>query len=408
MRDARMKGRNPTRLALVALASLIVGASPAQAAGFELNEQGAESSGTASAGTAREGTPEASHFNPSLVPGTEGWSLSLHLAVVSAQLEAEALDRSWVAELESDVSTPGALHFTYAWDSWALGSSITVSHASGLRWPSDWAGRFEVQESALRVLRLAPWLAYRFGDWSFALGPQVDWGYLRTIRALDFIAFEGSAEVLMTGFGVGAHASMAWRPAPGWTLGLAYRSRTRLRLSGDADFETPPTFGFSAPDQSVSTDFWLPDRLALGLAFQSGDWRLLLDMGLTVWAVQERQTLHFSHEATPEIVREMEWSTTAWVRGGAEWSGWDGFICRAGLGFDPSPVSERYLTPISPDSSRFITSLGAGWTHSSGLGADLYYQAAWMTGAEPDGEEAIQARFGGSVHTLGIGLKLER
>ena len=145
-----------------------------------------------------------------------------------------------------------------------------------------------------------------------------------------------------------------------------------------------------------------------GLAFRSGDWRLLLDLGITVWAVQDRQVLRFSHDATPELVREMDWSTTAWIRGGAEWSPWDHWTLRAGLGFDPTPISERFLTPISPDSSRVITSLGAGWAHSNGFGADLYYQTAWMTGAEAEGEEAIQARFGGSVHTVGMGVRVAR
>ena len=154
----------------------------------------------------------------------------------------------------------------------------------------------------------------------------------------------------------------------------------------------------------MSTGFWLPDRLAFGLAYTWGAWRVLVDVGVTTWSVQDRQELEFSHEGTPNLVRETEWTTTVWARGGAEWTLSDALVLRAGMGVDPTPVSERFLSPISPDSTRVISSVGLGWRHRSGFTADLYYQLVVLTGSEASGEEVVQARYSGVINTLGLGL----
>src|SRR5690606_19907128 len=123
--------------------------------------------------------------------------------------------------------------------------------------PEAWWGRFEAMSTGLLIVRAAPFFALRLGgergllrdfpDVRLSIGAHVDVARAETRRDLDFIDVQGSVHVLMWGAGVGGDASLYWQASPELAFGISYKSRTWMRLSGDADFTVPDPFVGRAP-----------------------------------------------------------------------------------------------------------------------------------------------------------------
>jgi long-chain fatty acid transport protein len=391
------------RRALVVLAALLVPAT-ARAGGFEVAQQGTAADGTGHAGVARDDDASIAHFNPAAAADGEGLRLAVGIALAFPSIHAEATDGSWQADSESAPVTPPHLYASYARDEWAAGLAANVAFGSGVEWPADWPGRFEIVSSEVRFFRFAPFFAWRFGDVSLAAGLHVDAGSLRIARSLDFIDVEGNVIVLLSGWGLGGHAALHWRASDTVDLGLRYVSRSPLSLSGDANFTTPDEFQARAPDQHATADWTLPDRLVAGVSVQAGALRLVGDVGVTMWQVNDELVIDFENEMTPDAVQHNDWSAAVAVRAGAEYVLEDRWTLRAGGYFDGSPANEQTLAPSSPDSDRVGFTLGAG----AALGdfrIDLFYELLFLLGAESRSDDAQLARYSGVAHVVGLGVQ---
>jgi len=93
-------------------------------------------------------------------------------------------------------------------------------------------------------------------------GIHVDAGSLLVRKATDHVTEEGSATISLRGAGIGADAALYVTVAEPLAIGISYKSRTRLALAGEADFDVPDPFAAGLADQEVSAPWTLPDRLA--------------------------------------------------------------------------------------------------------------------------------------------------
>ncbi len=379
---------------------------PARAGGFEVPQQGAAAAGTGSAGAARSSEAEAAWHNPAGLTDGRGLRLELGAALAFPSITAEGTTADWTADTEPEMSTPAYLYASFAYAHWAAGLSVNVPFASGIRWPADWTGRFESIRSQPQFFRIAPFFAYRFGPVSLAAGIHVDLGRVETYRAVDFVDFEGDVRLLLTGVGVGGHAAVLWRVTRWLDLGVTYKSRTKLSLSGDADFTVPDSFAHRAPDQDAASELTLPDRLAVGALARIGPVRALLDVAVTLWSVYDRLEVDFAEEQTDDSVVINEWSTAVSVRGGAEYDPLRWLTLRLGLYFDQSPIPARNLYPSSPDSDRVGVTLGVGARIGRHFAADVFYDYVTFLGQTSTSERATLARYHGHAHYVGLGLRV--
>ncbi len=392
-------------------------ASRARAGGFEVPDQSAVAGATGGAGTARRGDPSSAFYNPAELADDRGFRGGLGILLAAPSISAEGLeDPHETSRTVTSISPPPHLHLSYSDDVWAFGAYLGVSHGTSVTWPDGWWGRYEAMSSGLLVLRAAPFFALRLGgdhgliagapDIRVSIGAHVDVARVETSRMLDFIDVEGRVHALLWGAGVGGEASIYWQATPELAIGLAYKSRTWMRASGDADFTVPDAFLGRAPDQRASSEVVIPDRLVLGAAWQEPVFGIFLDVGYTAWSVRNRQAVDFSHEGTTDTDVPLRWSDTLVFRLGGEVTPIEWLHARAGLYYDMNAAPEDTLAPSTPDMARFGVTLGVGVDITRELGVDASYAYVAFLGREATGPDAPLARYSGELHVASLTVRL--
>lgn len=382
--------------------------SRADAGGFALPEQSAIAGGTAGAGTARAGDPAAAWYIPAATADGDGWHASVGMLGVAPQVNARGADpdggNAWRSRSEPALKTPPHLYVSWARRDLALGASVNVPFGSGVAWPAQWAGRYEIVESSLQVVRMAPYAAWRFGAVRVAAGPHVDLAQMHVARRLDMVDDEGRVDVAMSGTGVGGGASLYWEPSETFAVGVSYRSRTRIAVTGRADFEVPDAFAWKASDQRARSGITTPDVLTTGIAFRpSPRWTLVADASLTDWSVYDEVVIDFENEQTTDVRSTPRWEPRPSFRAGAERHGRK-VTLRGGALLDPSPAADRNLTPSSPDSHRVGVTLGAGLPVSRGVRIDGFYEYLHLLDRKTANPDSLQASYSAHAHMIGISI----
>lgn len=382
-----------------------------QAAGFEVPWQSARVSGMGGAGTALSEDAAAAWYNPAALADGGGLRVAAGLSVASAHVQAEALpespDAPWESRTEGPPGLPPYAALSYARGRFAGSLALNAAYAGGVSWPEDWPYRFDILSSKPTFFRVSPAVAARLGPVQLAVGAHLDAGSLSVLKATDHISEEGQAELLLRGRGLGVDAALYAPLGQSAALGLSYKSRTQLALAGEADFDVPSAFAAMYPDQAVSADWTLPDRLALGGAFWHEQWRVSLDGSLSLWSVNDNLSFDFSDSATPDLTQENLWRNSFALRAGVE-RGLGRFAARGGLAFDglpgaPPPAST--LSPSSPDCTRISLTLGGSADLSEELALDVFYEHMTLLPRDSESEDAPLARYSGSANVAGLGLR---
>jgi long-chain fatty acid transport protein len=399
-----------TRLAIGAIGAIglsLVAASSAHAGGTAVAQQNAVSAATGGAGAARDDDAGAAWHDPAALADDGGVRFGFALALAHPSLEARSTDGTWTADSENPWKTPPHLDASYARDRWAAGVAVAVPFGGGIVWPSTWAGATQSVRTDLLVVRVAPFAAYRVGALRVGAGFHVDAGRLQVQRNLDFIDMEGDVRLDLAGQGVGAHASLFWQPHADAAIGLAFRSRTTITFSGNANFTTPDAFNGKTPDQTAQTTMTLPDQLVLGARWRRGATTLLADVEYTRWSVNDATIVDFHEEQTPNVTQPNDWHDTVTVRAGIEYvpASNDRLVVRGGGYFDPSPVPAEHLTPSSPDSTRVALTAGASYRFARAWAADLFAEQMWLLRRETTSVDTMPASYGGTAMVVGAGLR---
>lgn len=401
---------------LLLILAVILAPAVALAGGYELVQQGASAAGVGHAGVARDDDPTAAWFNPAALADGGGLRFGIGASLAGSTLVATALDAAedgpWEARTDNALSVPPYAYLSVSNADWAAGVSANLPFAGGVRWADDWVQRFDIVQSAPRFARVAGFFAYRLGPLRLAVGPHLDFGALRLRKATNHIESEGTAEILVRGVGGGVDASLLVVFSPHAQLGFSYKSRTVLRMSGEADFEVPPAFQSRFPDQTVSTSMTLPDRFALGVALHpKGIERLGLfaELGLTLWAVNQEMVLDFASESTKDTVITNAWRNSLALRGGLEIEAHRVVRLRVGGyvdGLSGAPPPAANLSPSSPDSTRLAVTAGGRITPVDGLAIDLFYEHVELLRRESESEDAPQAAYRGSANVVGLSVSV--
>ena len=217
---------------------------------------------------------------------------------------------------------------------------------------------------------------------------------------------EGRVHLLLSGAGAGGHASVFWQVTDWIDVGFAYKSRTALRLTGDADFTTPDSFAYRTQDQGAGADFMLPDKITFGALARFGDFTAVADLGVTVWSVNDRLVIEFENDETDDSVKVSEWSPAVYFRAGGEYDPFEWLTVRLGTFFDQTPIPGRNLTPSSPDCNRTGLTLGISGHFFDILSIDAFYEFIAFIERESTSDTSPLASYSGTAHFVGLGLRL--
>ncbi|MBA2662110.1 MAG: outer membrane protein transport protein [Bradymonadaceae bacterium] len=398
--------------ASLALGLLLAHVTEARAAGFSQGMQGAASSGMAGAATARADSAEVGFYNPSAWAWHEGAQLSLGVAAIMGSITHIAPTDQARTEAITKVGLPPYFHGAYGFGQFALGLSLSVPFGSGLGWPEDWDGRFEVTSIALQAFELAPTVAWSpIEQLSLAVGPRFLSATVEYRRGIDTVNPENEGTVYLgaSSRALAAQAALLYRPIDDLTFGLSYRSRADLNFTGAAHFENIPIeLSQKAHDSSARTTLTLPDRWALGAAYASLWGTLSLDLEYVTWSTFDEFAIDFDDEDVPDVKQPRNWRDTLSLRVGYEYGElFPGLSLRTGFAIDPTPSPSDTLSPSQPDSDRFVVTIGAGYKLGAGLTLDLSYGHLFFSGAQPTGE-AFEGRYESSANVVSAGLSFRQ
>ncbi|MBW2523172.1 MAG: outer membrane protein transport protein, partial [Deltaproteobacteria bacterium] len=408
-------GRRCRSTGRAGLACFALASAPAVtlAGGYEVAQQSAVAAGTGSASTARDDDAGGAWYNPAALADGGGLRTALGVTFALSSIYAEAQPQSpdapWSVGTDREVSTPAYLYASAAYADWVAGVSVNTPFGSSIAWPEGWPARFDILMSKFQLLRLAPFFGYRLGPVRLAAGPQFDFARFNAKRATQHVIYEGSSALVASGVGFGGQAAAFFDLGEYAQAGVSYKSRAHLPLDGDADFSVPEVFARRFPDQRVSLDWTVPDRIAAGLAVDAGDFRVLLDFTATLWSVNDSLEFDFSEEVTDDREQINEWRDSFALRTGLEWTTpFEPLLVRAGFyadGLPSPPPPDETLSPSSPDATRLALTMGGTGHITDYLAFDAFYEHLRLLERSSTSPDAPLATYRGHAHVFGIAVR---
>lgn len=390
------------------------------ASGFALIEQSVSSMGTAYA-NGSSGMDDAStiFFNPATMSRLKGRNASGGIHVINSRTDVDAkgfynpdnpaIDfvglggASTGGNGNDDIGLTAAVpHGGYSHQlndrMWA-GLSINGPFGLKTKYDKDWVGRYHAIKSDLKTVNINPSFAYEINDKASVgvgvsalyadgeLTNAVDGGLL-TLQAgippgtAPFFWVPGStaldSEAKLTGddWGYGWNAGVMLEPRPGTRIGLHYRSKIDLTLSGDARI-TGPVADFTNDAELAVT---LPANASLsGLHSLNQKWTVMADVTWTNWDELDELRVKIDpsgNNVSPvkRSVTPLKWDNSIRVAIGTSYRHNATWLFRTGFAYDETPVPKDGLrTPRVPDADRYWLTIGANYRHSEALTFDFGY-----------------------------------
>ena len=226
------------------VASGMLSASPAMAAGFWIYEMGTPDLGTASAGRAASAKDAATVFgNPAGMTSLDRSQLLVGTQLIVGDVHFNRGGGTTVAGGNGGNASgalPGA-SFYYAHSvtpDFKLGVWNGSYFGGALEYEDNWSGRYYVQKVELLTLGAGINGAYKINDWlSVGGGPFVLYGNLEQRVALNnlLVGQDGRLKFEDDAFGFGGMAGVMLEPIEGTRFGVTYTSPVKL------DFEDRPS-----------------------------------------------------------------------------------------------------------------------------------------------------------------------
>jgi long-chain fatty acid transport protein len=379
---------------ILALCLLTGLAAPAFAGGFQIGEMATRASGMASAFTAVADDASAAWYNPAgvgftqgsrlmagsdamIVPGTKyapnAFSSGVGGAAVTAGTRAK----------NKTVFVPHA-YYAYMDASSHLGGAIGINSPFGLvtDWPANGPFASKNTYSRIQMWMVNPSVVYQLSE-HLSLAAGADYAYLNNVD------LNNTNQILNGhGDGWGGNAALLYK-AGDFSAGISYRSRIKVDIKGTAVAQsTLRTLG--GTNTGATSRVTLPDQVDLGLAYRPDkDWLLSLDVDWVNWKTYDAIRITYDSAAYRTAVSTLQglvgaaatgstneprnWKATTALRVGMEWACHPDMRVRFGYVFDPTPSSDVYFSPSTPDSDRHIFSIGYGYDVNAHTTLDLMY-----------------------------------
>jgi long-chain fatty acid transport protein len=409
-----------SRLTLTAFALVAAGAfAPvAQASGFQLREQSPSSQGNAFAGVSAGGNDiSAMFFNPAGMTQFSGLQFDLGATLIAPSAKMSDAVGTRTSALSAfpaygPISGPTAysnsaeskvapsLYAMYSISNdLKLGLSVNAPFGFVTEYDSNFVGRYHALKTDLKIIDVAPSLAYRINkEWSVGVAFVARYVDATLTNAVDFglIGFpatipgtiDGTAKLTGNTWGYGYKAGVTYQPTDDLRLGLAYHGAMNMTLKGDIAFQYPGTLsapavaGFQAEgfrNGGGQAELNLPADTSFGFDYKvSSAFSFQGEACLTTWSrFKELNVQLTSNTAPPDVITnvitEEHWRDTWFFSLGGVWKVDPAWTLRAGLAHDQGAVTDGFRTPRIPDGDRTWVSLGGSYAFSKSLTVDVGY-----------------------------------
>lgn len=255
----------------------------------------------------------------------------------------------------------------------ALGLGIYTAAGIGLKWPDQWEGRYMVQSIYLNAVCFQPTVAYRVNEMiSVGAGFVYGVGVMDISQSLPvhgsfgpggYSDDAGSLQLHGSANGVGFNVGVQMKPADNLQLGFTYRSQVNMSVgSGTATFHVPQSLVSSFPNTTFDTQLPLPQVATAAIAYRTMDDHLTLqfDLNYTGWNSFDSLRINFAEHTSSlqDMHAPRHYRNTLTPRFGANYKLGKVVSLMAGAAYDPTPVTNGYVSPDLPDADRFVASCG--------------------------------------------------
>lgn len=306
-----------------------------------------------------------------------------------------------------------------------VGFGAYMPYGLEIQWPRTFEGSFVSYRTRLQTTYLQPTLAYQFTEGiRIGAGPVLAVSTVALWQQLDLAQQEALPGVPFAALGVPlgtpfANVKMESKEAYGWGghvglllqvtdqvwIGLRYLSAIKLSYTGTIRFsplltgliipatvtlggQTVPagtpldvvlaSLGIFSPqgpltDREAETKLTMPAQLAAGFSWRAvPELTLLFDYQWTGWGDFKRLTIE-PKGRTP-IVRIQDYRNTHTFRTGLLYQASPVLEVRLGYTYAQGAAPSKTVTPLLPEASRNLVTLGTGWRLGRGVMLDLAYQ----------------------------------
>jgi len=391
----------PSKYALSWAVGLALGVAPTAllAAGFYIQEQSVSGLGRAFAGEAAIASDASTiYFNPAGMTRLNApeFQAAVHLLV----------PKSKVTNNHSTATTPGTGGNPLAYEggnggnpygaspvpnlfyarplneqTW-VGLGITAPFGLANEYDRDFFARYDSTETALKVIDIAPSMAYQLNDRvSIGGGINIQYADATLKNALPDPTRVGGPSVDTDGefalsgdsWDYGFNIGVLLDLSEATRLGVHYRQGITHTLKGTATTLLPVGLGGTSVSQGGEADLKLPDMASVGLTHRLSDrWTGLAQYTWFNWSSFDEIAVKLESGDHPDPVRQNYKNSWALALG-AEYQLDDRWTLRGGIQYDTTPTQDGSRTTRTPDGDRTWFSAGASYERDSRLGFDFAY-----------------------------------
>jgi long-subunit fatty acid transport protein len=392
---------------------LMIAPVAARAAGYAIPNEHARELALSQATVAAQNGPEAVYQNVAALAGQQGlaFSGSVEMLINDTNWSDPALGN---ASLRPHANFPPAA--AIAWGNvmpngvpFGVGFGFNVPGGGSLPWPTDWQGAPRIQFVQQRVYLLqlgggvepikgvkigASIINYRATE---KLDQQIN--YLDH-QALATLGLSGNA----LSFGLAGEFRLPWIPL---TIGVDYRHKGDLRLTGNAHFENvPPSLATVLQDQAARERLIAPNEFFAGLAYDVlPNLKAMFAYSLERWIVYTDDTYYGDKGLVLSVPRNYR---NGYVfRLGAEYTkvpGVENLTLRLGGLRSISPQRTDFISPTLTDGNSWAISGGLGYQVIPSLRIDVGYQHAFFDTVTATGVEAFPGSYDTTANLVAVGL----
>jgi long-chain fatty acid transport protein len=285
-----------------------------------------------------------------------------------------------------------------------LGLSINAPFGLSTEADENWGGQYHGRSGKIFTVNVNPMLSYNLApNLSVGIGVQIQYGQIVFKANPGLAPNHPNAGFDVDDIGFGATAGLLWRPAPGTTIGLGFRSAIEHDFEGDffvAGGQVtvgPATLPFA--NFGLEGNVMLPEMVTLSLRQElSATTRLLASVEWTNWSrlgvVRFDATSAGGAPPVPQLTFapgdtvstfEFNWHDGWFFALGGEYDWSPSLTLRAGVAYEISPIQnadERFS--LITDSDRIWVSAGLSYQWSDRVGVDLAYSHIFFDDASID------------------------
>ncbi len=416
-------------LGSIAGAAMLATATASMAGGFEVREQSTHFQGMSFAGAAAGGRSLSSMFwNPAasnyvgagltfesnyalILPKSETTMTNLN-AALGGQASCAVQDCS--VDIGKEAVVPASYMAARISPSTVFALSINSQFGLGTEPDNkNWAGKVYNSGAKLFSVNAAPSISHEImPGLSIGAGLQIQYLDLKkfeTINPRDGVVSNLQGDSVDLGFTLGIN----WRPAPGTSVGLGWRSAITHQLDG----EVQNTAGLLLP---ITADIDTPDKVTLSVSQDvSPSMRLAATVEWMNWSNAGNIPVKIAANGAPlpgpagPVTIDLRWDNAWFFSLGGEYDVNDKLTVRAGGAYELSPIQDPSQRLFQlPDADRIWASIGASYKYNEKFTFDFAYSHVFVEDSTlrrttSDGNPGLfsTAAANSSVDILSVGLK---